>query len=252
MNIEIAWTQHCGNNPGQQDALWNGSAIFQERDLPAASAQVSSERWCFAVADGVAISPAPHLASRFTLAALAAELSGGEGRLVDTAIIRRIHGRLCDRLAKGRTFGASTTLVVAQCHAERCTVFNVGDSHAYRWAANGEWQRLSRDHTVLQGLIARGEAEAEVDYASLYDGLEYCLIADDEETDFPVHRAEAPFLPGDRLLLCSDGVHDVLGEARVIELADPSLSALAQVEVWRQAVLDVGAPDNFSLVLAKR
>jgi PPM family protein phosphatase len=79
-----------------------------------------------------------------------------------------------------------------------------------------------------------------------------CLVADDEEMDFDVHRAEAPFLPGDRLLLCSDGVHDTLGDDSLIKLADSNLTLLQQVEVWRKAVLRAGAPDNFSMLLAQR
>ena len=70
--------------------------------------------------------------------------------------------------------------------------------------------------------------------------------------DFDVHRAEAPFLPGDRLLLCSDGVHDTLGDPRLMKLADPGLTLRQQVDVWRKAVLLAGAPDNFSMLLAQR
>ena len=67
-----------------------------------------------------------------------------------------------------------------------------------------------------------------------------------------MHRAEAPFLPGDRLLLCSDGVHDTLGDARLMKLADPGLTVLQQVEIWRKAVLLAGAADNFSMLLVQR
>ncbi len=156
------------------------------------------------------------------------------------------------RASKGKTFGASTTLVAVEFLEDRCRVLNVGDSRAYRIAADGEWRQISHDHTLLNAYIARGEADAQQEYASLYDSLDSCLVADDEELDFPVHSAEAPFLPGDRLLLCSDGVHDTLGDARLIKLTDPSLTVLQQVDVWRKAVLAAGAPDNFSMLLAQR
>jgi serine/threonine protein phosphatase PrpC len=111
-------------------------------------------------------------------------------------------------------------------------------------AYSGLWVKIA--------YIARGEADANQEYASLYDSLDSCLVADDEEMDFDVHRAEAPFLPGDRLLLCSDGVHDTLGDPRLMKLADPGLTLRQQVDVWRKAVLLAGAPDNFSMLLAQR
>lgn len=76
------------------------------------------------------------------------------------------------------------------------------------------------------------------------------MIADDEEVDFPVHRNVSPFLPGDSLLLCSDGVHDCLGDSVLKHLFTPGRPPIEQVAIWRQAILDAGAPDNLSLIMA--
>jgi len=248
--IEIAWTQHRGRDPIQQDALWNGAEVFQRGNLPCGQAFVAPGYQVFAIADGVACSSVPQRASRIVLESLAAEVAAGSA--FNVRLVRRLHGYLCNALAKGKTFGASTTLVAVEFMEDRCAVLNVGDSRAYRIAAGGEWQQISHDHTLLNAYIARGEADANQEYASLYDSLDSCLVADDEEMDFDVHRAEAPFLPGDRLLLCSDGVHDTLGDARLMKLADPGLTVRQQVEIWRKAVLLAGAPDNFSMLLAQR
>lgn len=250
MPIEIAFTQHCGNNSGQQDALWNGVEVFQDRNLSVGYRTAEFGRLVVAVADGVATSTAPQQASRFVLEDLAAEIDSGAA--FDVRTVRRVHGHLCDTLAKGRTFGTSTTLAAVECQQDRCTVLNIGDSRVYRIVANGEWRQLSRDHTILNAMIDRGEAEPGKDYASFYGMLDSCLVADDEETEFAVHRAESPFLPGDLLLLCTDGVHDTLGDARLTRLTDALLAPQDQVEVWRKAVLKAGAPDNFSMILVRR
>ena len=79
-----------------------------------------------------------------------------------------------------------------------------GDSRVYRLSSWGEWQQLSRDHTVLNGMIARGEAEEGEEYATCrlqHAGL--LPAADTEDADFDIHQCAA-FLPGDALL-CTDG-----------------------------------------------
>jgi serine/threonine protein phosphatase PrpC len=55
--------------------------------------------------------------------------------------------------------------------------------------------------------------------------------------------------PGDTLVLCSDGIHDQIGEAKLWALFDPALDVAAQAKVWRDAVWRDGAKDNLSLVV---
>ena len=253
MPLEVAYTQHHGKDwrfPTQQDALWDGTQVFQARNLACTQYATEGDLLSVAVADGVGSSPHAERASRLVLDAVATELAAGA--LFDIRLLRRVQGRLCDDLATGETFGAATTLAAAQIRGDRCTVMNVGDSRVYRIAGGGEWQKLSHDHTVINAMIDRGEAEADREYASIYNILESCLIADDEETEFAVHLREASLLPGDSLLLCTDGVHDTLSDEVLKRLTNRSLAPLAQVQAWRKAVLAAGAPDNLSMVLVRK
>ena len=102
-----------------------------------------------------------------------------------------------------------------------------------------------------KAMIESGEAEVGRDYGLFLHSLDSCLVADDDYTDFAIHRAETLLQPGDSLLLCTDGVHDALPEAIFHQLFDSMLTPAAQVERWRQAVLDAGAPDNLSLLLVR-
>ncbi len=251
-SLEIAYTQHSGlQHAIQQDALWNGQEVFQSRNQPTTSISLQQPCPFFAVADGVSASPAPQLASSFVIEALTASLNKLPGAELDVRLVRRVHGLLCDRYARGRTFGSSTTLVATQIVGNRCIVANVGDSRAYRISADGSWETLSRDHTVIESLRQQGQASCDLEYAHIYDALDSCLIADDEETEFSVHRRVSPFQQGDSLLLCSDGLHQTLGQKILEQLFDPRHSTQAQVEIFRTAVLRAGAPDNFSLILVK-
>lgn len=247
--VEIAFTQHAGKaHPVQQDALWTGETCLQLQD--AGTSQLTlTPPLLLAIADGVAVSPHSQLASRFVIEHLA-RVAATQGLSART--VRDVHGALCDRYARGKTHGSSTTLVATYISGQTCQIINVGDSRAYLVAANGSWTQLSRDHTVLNDLRDAHLAEEGIEYASVYDALSDCLIADDEEDQFSIHQRQTTLGPGDTLLLSSDGVHDTLGDQHLRALYDPELHVGAQVEIFREAVLRAGAPDNFSLILARQ
>lgn len=247
--LEIAFTQHAGKaHPIQQDALWTGEKCIQLSDSGSASL-VLDQPLLLAIADGVAISPQPQTASRFVVEDLA-NRTAEEGLSART--VRKVHGALCDRYARGKTFGTSTTLVAAYITGNTCQVINVGDSRSYLITSQGIWAQVSRDHTVLNELRETHLVDDGTTYASIYNALSDCLIADDEEDQFAIHQRQLILQPADTLLLCSDGVHDTLGDESLRELYDPKLNTLSQVKVFRKAVLRAGAPDNFSIILARQ
>ena len=250
MSFKIGFTQNQGKH-AQQDCMWNGKRIFQKIDVPPAEILVEDLVLHAAVCDGISMSPYAERASKKVITFLSEEL--GNGRNFDNRLLRHIHGSLCDALAsRANTFGSATTIAAVQCKDDQCTVMNVGDSRVYKIAGNGQWEQLSHDHTLINAMIASGEAKPGVKYARMYDALDSYLVADNEETDFAIHRREAPFLPGDSLLVCTDGVHDVLGDAKLQSLYSEGSGLPGQVEIWRKAILSAGAPDNFSIILIRK
>ncbi|MEA5097259.1 MAG: protein phosphatase 2C domain-containing protein [Burkholderiaceae bacterium] len=264
MKFEIAYTQHSGKqHHEQQDAMFNGAKVIQSQDLPTTHFTLDVKSSMFAVADGVAVSPVPDAASRFVMQSLSKDfskiISADIKAQIGPGLVRKVHGKLCDRYAKGKTKGSSATLAMVQCTGDMIVALNVGDSRVYRINCHDEWQQLSMDHTVGRDMIDEGEltelgvegAEFD-DEVAMYSGLAHCLIADHEEDGFPVHHVTASLNQEDRLLLCTDGVHDVLGDARLQCLYDAKKQVDEQVNIWREAILDIGAPDNFSLILVER
>ncbi len=249
--LEIACTQHSGGaSCQQQDAIWTGQSILQSRNVRVRS-HTGQAPVLLAVADGVAPSTRPARASRFVVEALSRYAC--HDRFTGKQV-REIQALLADKYAGGKTHGASTTLVAARVTENRCEIINVGDSRAYLIRRDGRWQQLSHDHTVLNELIASGEIRPEegVEYAQMYQGLAHCLTADTEEYGFALHFIEAGFAKDDALLLCSDGLHDAIGDVAIRQLYQRSLCAKNQVERWRKAVIEAGVPDNLSILLAKR
>ncbi len=250
--LRIAATMHRGRNRHQQDAMWLAGEACQYADMPPREVHAGTDV-LIAIADGVATSPTPARASLLTVQSLVERLQAQPewsfDGLLGTRHVRAAQTALCDALASRRlAWGASTTLVAAHLRGNRLAIVNSGDSRAYLIRANGDTTQLSRDHTELQHLIDSGQAQAGIEYASVYHALSDCLIADPEAEDFAVHRETTELKPGDRLILCSDGVHDVLDEtAWLVAMAAPS-DPLKMVEVTRRAVLERGAPDNFSML----
>jgi len=255
--LEIAATLHRGKVARQQqDALLIHDTIHQTSNVRIIT-QCLTDDTLLAVADGLYSSPLARRASRIVLDALL-QMAGESHpqRLQDGGFItgwhlRRVQEHLAQRLAHQReSYGAASTLALAQVRGRRAVILNIGDSRVYRTTGDGQWQRLSKDHTVLQGLIDCGKASPDQEYASLYGMLEHALCADAEATDFAIHCALITLAVGDRLVLCSDGIHDTLGEERMWALFDPLRGGVEQVGIWRDAVWQRGAPDNFSLIVA--
>lgn len=216
------------------------------------------EKWIdgeilIALADGVAASPNAQLASHFVLSELPRVLQQRpewchEG-LINGRHLRETHARLCEELARRpQMYGSSTTIVAAHIIGTRAVVVNTGDSRAYLRRRDGSVRQLSKDHTELQRLRDAGEADDTTEYASLFSALSDCLIADSEEGGFEIHLASLILAPDDVLVLCTDGVHDVLGDVQWQTLVAQHSDPLTLVHATRNALLADGAYDNFSAI----
>lgn len=174
---------------------------------------VRSDRGLWAVADGMG----GHTAGTEAADTAVEELAGvadGEHAISEAALHaalvranRRIHA------GGGSRQGVSgTTIVVAWLLRDRLTVLWAGDSRAYR-IRTGEARCLTRDHSVIQELLDAGEiTEAEAERHPYAHLVTRALGASDT---VDVDRIEVDFRPGDRLLLCSDGVSRSLDLAGV-------------------------------------
>ncbi len=100
-----------------------------------------------------------------------------------------------------------TTLVAAYRRGTRLFLAHLGDSRAYRFR-QGQLRRLTRDHTAVQNLVDAGvvddiEAARHPDRGAL---TRYLGLGAQSEPSLRCVRLQ----PGDRVLLCTDGVHTVL------------------------------------------
>jgi serine/threonine protein phosphatase PrpC len=145
-------------------------------------------------------------------------------------------------LAEGRKRGKSmgSTVVMLVIEGTRFAVLWAGDSRAYLMRA-GKLERLSRDHTQVQEMVTRGLLTAE--QAQGHPMGHVLSRAVGVQKAVEIERAEGEIQPGDIFLLCSDGLHGVVGEEAITarfarEAADQALDQLIDL------TLEKGAPDN--------
>lgn len=249
MTWNIAYTQHTGQPKTQQDALWNGRDIFQEKNLNSSGYKANSDTVYAAVADGVSSSPKSNLASYFVLEKLSECIKNDMD--FNASLIRAIHNQLSDKYAKGQTFGTTTTLCAIKLNSDRGIALNVGDSRIYKIDNNKNLELITRDHTMLNRLIDEGLAKNNIEYASMYNMLDSYLAADYED-DFSIGYHPFKVKEGDLFLICTDGVYDVLSNEEIISTYNPRLSLIEQTDIWCNAILNAGAHDNFSMILIRK
>jgi serine/threonine protein phosphatase PrpC len=136
--------------------------------------------------------------------------------------------------------GMGSTVVGMAVHDKKVTIFNVGDSRAYR-LSNGRLQQLSVDDSLTQNWQP-GEAVRN-------SMLLQCFGGRDSFTDIEPHILVEPCIPGSTYLLCSDGLYETLPEEQMVALIGGDLVASAQALL--RAALDKKCRDNSTIALVR-
>jgi hypothetical protein len=203
--IHVAYAQHRGlARRTQQDALLVAGQGEQSDDLFGKGLVLDAAEGLCAVADGVAATAYPDLASRTVLEALreAAQARPDlcqEGWIGPRMLRHFVHDHLYRRLSGDpRRRGSATTLALLQWCAERFSVLNVGDSRVYRIDAAGGWQRLSKDHAYLTSIGEHDKLDPDQSEGELYYELEHMLSAEASADNFAVHWLQGQWAAGDK------------------------------------------------------
>jgi PPM family protein phosphatase len=201
----------------------------------------------------------PSQTRRLDTEALAAVGSGATVRLEDTDVARLLQHAM-ERanqvlLVYARKhpddagdLGSTLTLAVVEGH--RATVAHVGDSRAYLWRG-GQLERLTEDHSVPGALLRQGKITAEEAQQHPHRHILYrCLGLKPglEPEIYPSLELQI----GDMLLLCTDGLWDMIyPEERLASLltADGDLRAMCGRLV--AAANQAGGEDNITVLLAR-
>lgn len=202
------------------------------------------------VADGVGGAAAGEVASATTtyvVSAMAAAHPATDAATLLRRAVAEAHHQL--RAGVGRDpshAGMATTLVAALARHGEVTLAHIGDSRAYL-LRRGRLTRLTTDHTFVQTLIDAGRLTPAEARRHPYRSVVLKSLNAEEEPHPDVFQV--PVSPGDRLLLCSDGLTDFVDERAVAALlpdGDPDDAAQALVD----AALATGGRDNVTCVVS--
>ena len=201
-----------------------------------------------AIADGIGGFEAGEVASRIAIEALKELEPGAPFEAAIGEANRRIltFGRGDERLS-----GMGTTIVAVRFGGTRerpvAEVAHVGDSRAYL-LRGGSLRPLTEDHSLVAELVRSGELTRDQAADHPQKNLITRALGAEEEVD--VDTAVLPVEAGDRILLCSDGLSDMVPEGRISEiladsLGDPETTARRLLS----AALDAGGTDNVTVVV---
>lgn len=145
--------------------------------------------------------------------------------------------------------GMGTTLVATLIRGARLYAGHVGDSRLYLYR-NDELTRLTKDHSLVQDLIDRGfYTEEEARDANVSHIVTRALGT---KAEVEVDTVEYTLQIGDVLLLCSDGLSDMVADWRIEEILREQ-SEVQQLEHTAQELVDQsnrnGGKDNISVIL---
>jgi PPM family protein phosphatase len=141
--------------------------------------------------------------------------------------------------------GMGTTLTAILFAGSRIGLVHIGDSRAYL-RRNGVFAQITHDDTFVQSLIDEGRiTDDEAASHPQRSLLLKALTGHEIEPNLTIREAR----PGDRYLICSDGLssvvtHETLSEA--IQIADPQVCADRMIEL----ALKGGGPDNVTVIVA--
>ncbi|MFN8233659.1 MAG: Stp1/IreP family PP2C-type Ser/Thr phosphatase [Actinomycetota bacterium] len=199
----------------------------------------------YAVADGMGGHRGGEVASGLALETVEALANAGEGALTDQ--VREANRAVFERSMTDRAVsGMGTTLTALTVDDDAAHVAHVGDSRAYLLRA-GALRQLTEDHTLVNRMVKAGEISPEE--AEVHPHRNVVTRALGTEPDVQVDRQDVPLLDGERLLLCSDGLTNMVTteQIRAILEANPSPQDAATRLV--RAANRAGGIDNITVIV---
>jgi protein phosphatase len=231
VDLEVGVATAQGQRSRNEDSVWAADGLYL-------------------VADGMGGHESGEVASRTAIEVLRGLAVGVPGPEEARRTVRRAHAFVRDLPSTtGRRPGTTATGVVLTEHGQTpCwLVVNVGDSRTYRMAG-GVLEQVTLDHSEVAELVASGVVAA--DEASKHprrNVVTRVLGGGSSHVEPDVWLL--PVSPGDRMLVCSDGLTDELSDARIEAELRAHGGAQAAADSLVVAALAAGGHDNVTVIV---
>lgn len=205
----------------------------------------------FAVADGMGGHEAGEVASSICIRTLGeSRIAGHTLPELDPDELQEllVHSDEQIRADTGGRAGTtlSGTVLVQEAGVPYWLVFNVGDSRTYRFSRGG-LEQITIDHSEVQELVDYGRITAEE--ALTHPRRHVVTRALGTGTDIDADFWLIPATAGDRLLVCSDGLINEVGDEQIFDLLVSIAHPQEATDALVQAALRAGGRDNISVIV---
>jgi len=245
--------------PNNEDAFL--ALTFDAREVrylgKIGEASLSDADFIFAVSDGMGGAKSGEFASRIAVDKIThlmprsfkSRVSGFDSGFQDvlTEVFLGIHAELI-KLAESyeECAGMGATLSLAWFTPERMMFGHIGDSRIYHLPAEGGLKQITHDHTQVGWMFRNGKLnERELRTHPNRHSLQRALGAGNQFVE--PHVGVVTLQPGDRILLCTDGLTDGLWDHQIEKLLTTALEAKCLVE----AAIEASGRDNTTAILVE-
>ncbi len=160
-------------------------------------------------------------------------------------MFRRMNQVLLDVAKAGPAYhGMGTTLTGAYTVGPDAFIGHIGDSRAYLYH-DGKLTQITRDQTLAQECLDAGLPAPR----SWYHRLTSCLGASEQDVQVEFHHVH--LTNGDQLLLCTDGLSDMISKADMVQVLRQQLQPDAKARALIDLALQVGGRDNVTVIVAE-
>jgi protein phosphatase len=271
VTVDLHGLSHPGNvRPNNEDSFLIGRfgryLEVVQSNLPrgATPAWADVRGFGLVVADGIGGSEAGEEASRIAIAGLVRlvlQTPDWIMRLDDAAVLEEAKRRTAgwyqqvgrimeaESHANPALSGYGTTLTVAFSVGLDLFVGHVGDSRAYLFR-DGQLGQLTRDHTVAQRLVEQKHIDrVEAAAQHLRSVLTQCL--GDHGRPISPDVSHMPLQDGDCILVCTDGLTDMVPDPAIAEVLGGGATAQATCQALVDLALSAGGKDNVTVAVAR-
>lgn len=204
------------------------------------------------VADGMGGSQAGEVASRIAVQTVQRVYAAGAGDPLDdlagavAAANAAVHG---ESVSRPDLSGMGTTCT-AVAVLDRDLVFaHVGDSRAYV-VRGGRIRQVTHDHSLVAQMVRDGQLTADQARLDPRRNVVTRSVGVGPEVEVDADRMDGALEPGDTILLCSDGLHGLVSDEELADIAsDGDLAAACRGAI--ALANERGGPDNITVIMAR-
>lgn len=247
-NIEYAYACHKGKvRSNNEDNFWCCGHMLPEKNNGSGgiSESLCSSRTLpvLALFDGMGGESSGEVAARLAAESLGSFYHKNRLRLkyrteeFVQGVCREMNQSVCSYAEKNHIGAMGTTMAMAIFGRQKLYACNIGDSRIYQ-ERNGAFFRISTDHILGNGRFGKAPL------------TQYLGIPEESMVIQPA-VAEIEYQPGARLLLCSDGITDMLTEVEMQAILSRKKNISETVYDLMELALEKGGKDNATLILCQ-